>query len=72
MGQQSSHTSSRRGGEHQPLLQGDAEEVVQEIDHDHDGCVPRHGPNAVCPADPYSDLPVYTTIHRCVFEETLP
>ena len=63
MGQQHSHQSSR-DGETQLLLPGDAEEVVQEIDHDHDGCYPRHGPTDVCPANPYADLPVYTTIHR--------
>ncbi|KAG0651002.1 Anaphase-promoting complex subunit 2 [Hyphodiscus hymeniophilus] len=63
MGQQFSHMYPRHG-ENQPLLPEDAEEVVQEIDHDHDGCFPRHGPHDVCPANPYADLPVYTTIHR--------
>lgn len=66
MGQQSSRTSSRHDGETQRLLPGDADEVVQEIDHDQDGCFPRHGPHDVCPANPYADLPVYTTIHRYV------
>lgn len=37
---------------------------MPEMDHDHDGCFPPHGPNDICPANPYADLPVYTTIHR--------
>jgi hypothetical protein len=64
MGQQSSHLLSQHGGETQPLLPEDAEEVVREVDHDHDGCFPPHGPHDICPANPYANLPVYTTIHR--------
>ena len=30
----------------------------------HDGCFPPHGIDDLCPANPYADLPVYTTIHR--------
>lgn len=63
MGQQSSQVVSRYG-ETQRLLP--AEDPVPEVDHDHDGCYPPHGPNDVCPANPYADLPVYTTIHRYV------
>jgi hypothetical protein len=65
MGQQSSHQPSRHGGETDRLLPGDPE-VVREADHDHDGCFPPHGPQDFCPANPYADLPVYTTIHRYV------
>ena len=59
--------SRQRGtpGETQRLLPSDLEEV-EEVDHDHDGCYPRHGPHDICPANPYADLPVYTTIHRYV------
>jgi hypothetical protein len=59
--------SRQRGtpGETQTLLSSDLEEV-EEVDHDHDGCYPRHGPHDICPANPYADLPVYTTIHRYV------
>ena len=62
--QQSSHLSFRHGGETERLLP--SEDPVPEVDHDHDGCFPRHGPNDICPANPYADLPVYTTIHRYV------
>ncbi|KUJ24087.1 uncharacterized protein LY89DRAFT_604478 [Mollisia scopiformis] len=33
-------------------------------DIDHDGCFPPHSARDPCPANPYANLPVYTTIHR--------
>ena len=65
MGQQSSR-HRRAPGETNRLLPSDDPEEVEEMDHDHDGCYPPHGPHDICPANPYADLPVYTTIHRYV------
>ncbi|KAE8447580.1 hypothetical protein EG329_010551 [Mollisiaceae sp. DMI_Dod_QoI] len=59
MGQQSSASRHlQRSRETERLLPLDPEEV------DHDGCSPPHGLRDVCPANPFADLPVYTTIHR--------
>jgi hypothetical protein len=62
MGQHSSRLASWHRDETERLLPPDQERV----DHEHDGCYPPHGPREACPAYPYADLPVYTTIHRYV------
>jgi len=58
MGQQFTRFSEE--GERQRLLQQDPE------NSHHDGCFPPHRAEDVCPANPWTDLPVYTTIHRFV------
>jgi hypothetical protein len=48
-------------------IQGETTRLLQQPDPeqvDHDGCFPPHGIHDLCPANPYADLPVYTTIHR--------
>jgi hypothetical protein len=58
MGQQPSRGDSPSPEESEMLLPVNPEDI------DHDGCFPPHGIHDVCPANPYTDLPVYTTIHR--------
>lgn len=58
MGQQSSAARQFRGTERERLLPPDSEEAY------HDGCDPPHGVQDICPANLFSDLPVYKTIHR--------
>ena len=59
MGQSSTRLDAE--AEVQPLLQHDPE------DSHHHGCFPPHRLEDVCPANPWVDLPVYTTIHRYSF-----
>jgi hypothetical protein len=50
----------RDEAENERLLPND----VEGEEFDHDGCFPPHPHHDLCPANPYSHLPVYTTIHR--------
>lgn len=68
MGQQQSRAIRNGNGNAARLGLGESQRLLPPDDApvDHDGCFPPHGLHEPCPANPHADLPVYTTIHRCV------
>lgn len=63
----SSHSNQQSQMRRNDSTLGETTRLLQHPDPeqvDHDGCFPPHGIHDLSPANPFADLPVYTTIHR--------